>query len=251
MYKKVDISSKDDLRVLRLKSLYENMIHEHTGKAANFNVDKSTALGRKNYEKFLWVINKCRELEIAYEDYLSVLFQSPTGKSTWKYPYLQFIASSAGVDVYQYRRAVIERSFAHKNIDVVRFSPINMENRFVNCYVGGFRLISGLPLVEQNKLAESLVDLFSLFIAFPDVFSQEFIATHSLLEDFLSLKGGDDVAEIQASVNVYIGNVYKRLKKDKGYYNWIKKAKEVTLSYEKPLVAEMFGDCERIWKLLV
>lgn len=249
--RKLDVTSKNDLRVLRLKSLYENMILEHTGKIANFNLDKSTVVGRSNYDKFLWVVNKCSELKISCSDYLTVLFQSPNSKPSWKYPYLQFIASDAGVEIYKYRRAVIERSFSGKNTDISKLSPVNFEDRFVNCYLGGARLIKGLPLVEQERLKESIVDLFSLFIAFPDVFSPEFVATHSLLEEFLSLEGGSDVKELQSSVFMYIGNVYKRLREDGVYFNRVKKAKEVTIAYEKPLVDSLLGDCEQIWKLLI
>lgn len=243
----MEIVSMDDLRVLRVKLIYENLIRSRIGKYVRFDVSKATNRGRTSYNRFLWISKKCDELGVSVSDFLGVLFRTPAGGGSWAYPYLSFVASERAVKIFEYRRGVIERSFLGNRSGIrSASSDSDFEVFFINCFVSGVRLLSSLPDDYVATLEQSLEELFSFFLAFPEVFTAEFVASHSKVESFLN---GED-SEVRQAVVTFVSGVRKRLA-DPFYRERFWKSRKKVMDYEYGLVVRTVNNVERLWKILV
>ena len=227
---------KEAMDVLRFKSLYELMIRETTGGHRHFSIDKEA--GKANYDRFLKVVRWCRVNRVEFKDFLDVLFSlRNTGKNRWAYPYLTYLASSAAFQTFMDRKRFISSVFHSTEANLHTYSPLNYERYFVNCFYNGVSLVQAA--IDRDGLKEVGKGdyLLLLFLAFPEVFTPEFIVTHSRFFPILK----EATAEIKSFIISEVAQPLERVRKEVSYRTALMIARASVEKKEKRRAFRMFG----------
>jgi hypothetical protein len=250
--------NRESIHALQVKVLYEKMIFETLGKRRIFAVEDDTPTGKQNMEWFLRVYQRCKEVGTTPKEFLSVMFSLRWGgerAGRWSYPFLNYLASDAAFRVFGVRRQFVRDVFG-KNAATRSYmeslSPINAEKKFYNCFYNGFPLLHRAVNEHGFVVVSKLGFLFQLFMAFDDVFSPEFIFTHSQYDKVEA--GFLFDTDINEYFNSYMKEVRSKVNRNKNYYEALMKARVMVARRERKQCRRQYvgiAKWEGIWNLML
>jgi hypothetical protein len=236
-----------------VKRLFEEMLREFYHAVRKYSEDISTSHGKRNFEQFSFIARKCSALGIKVEDFFTVMLdpKSWEGRNLkWKYPPLSFLASEAGFSIFIGRmRGMRSRFMTRKGAfsSVKSSNPLNFQSRFTNCFYNGYTILWSLLKSGRGKELNNVTSLFAVFLAYADVFTPEFIATHSRFEKFEDYWQRDKCirdtvrAEVARAVIHYAAPVRARMVRDGNYVKKLIEARKGVAERELKSVQKAFG----------
>jgi hypothetical protein len=185
-----ELSREEIFGIIRVRVLYELNIKRLLGKTFSFGLSSKTKAGQRNTRQLLRILVGCRARNVSPSEYLFTQFYFHSKKSSWKYPYLNFLGSPAGFTEFEKRKERLTALYKTQ-----RGAKGFLESRqdeslpFKSRFYSGF--ISLYSLFELGGISEfdSDLKLFLVFLAFPECFSPYFLVTHS---KFLGIYNLDD-----------------------------------------------------------
>lgn len=252
------------LDVLGVKRLYETMLRDKYNLYRQFSVDSNTKNGDKNFGYFEFIGRRCRSLDIKPEEFLAVMFSKPTKmqlQKKFKYPYLGFLASEGAFAAFVNHKGEIARCFGSEEGGAKRIkamekatSPTNFEAKFSNCYYGGFPLFYQVYQAKGLAFIKNLYERFALFLAFNEIFTPEFIATHAQFKKYAWRMGNtQEKRAVQVAVNKYVAEVTRAIARNTGYKFDLYEARFRLRARERISVKQMHGHKKgwaTVWLLL-
>jgi hypothetical protein len=244
------------MEVLRIKNAYEKMIRQAlNGRIRHFFIDKETEKGRANYDKFARIAVWCRGNHVSSAEFLSVMFTlrfgGPSG-SKWTYPYLDYLASEAAFTLFFDRQHFLRRVYASSKAAAKAMSPLNYERLFTNCFFDGLPLLHSA--VERDGLdkVKRVRYLAQVFLAFPEVFTVEFLVTHSKFAEFQQA-----LVQMDNDLSLYLSGVTKevlaRIERDHSYLALLTVARRAVAKRERAFSQKVHGSWKEwgdLWQLL-
>jgi len=240
--------------VLQAKRIYEDLIREKKkSRFIFYDISPTSKKGNVNYEAFRKIILICRSLGVTVEDYLTVLVTQvryPLGRI--RAPYLTFIASQGGKNVFTFQFARMQRSFGSRKIvkNVIKAATTS-EQFFTGCFYGGATIFESLlSRVGKDGLSFPF-GVLEVLLAFPDVFTPQFVATHS---SFLDIMQGDkkeltsDEEQIKMAALLVTEEVLSRAYRDEKYAERLFSARESVKARERITVKRFSSEETEIWR---
>jgi len=252
-------SNREHLDVLRVKQLYERMVREVTkSRWRVFPVDPATDRGEKNYGYFKKIHDRCKAEAVDISEFMSVLFTMRNFSKgfRWEYPYLNYLASDSAFQLYRDSRNQVDEACLGQGKKYLRgMSPLNLEKHFINGFYNGFTALRGVVDYDGLEKTARPENLFAVYLAYVDLFSLEFVITHSKFPEFIKSAAylGED-AEIQTAVRIHTAPAVRRVKERPVLFRELMVARRAVATREKTAVQKMFGhqtDWEGVWCLLI
>jgi hypothetical protein len=248
--------------VLRVKRLYENYMRDlRSTRFLFYDITPSSKKGTVNYEGFRRIWQKCMALGIEPEDYIRVMVAGvkyPFGAI--RGPFINFLASDGGFKTFTvyYRRLHREHSSSAAAKTLIKKTGL-LSELFRGCFYNGFLIMRGF--IHRVDAAELDAPFFMLgfMLAFKDVFTPAFIATHSV---FMGIMGREensltsDEREMKMMAVAYSEAILKRTYHDSGFAERLFSARDSARNTEKNTVRR-FGiekdgndTWRKVWSLL-
>lgn len=251
--RKVDVRL---IEILRVKNTYEKMIRQTLGgKIRSFSIDRNTEKGRVNYNRFVRIVGWCRSQCVPPTEFLSVMFTlrfgGPSG-AKWNYPYLEYLASEASFALFFDRQHFLRRVYASAKSAAKAMSPLNYERLFTNCFFDGMPLLHSAVERDGLEKVKGVEYLAQVFLAFPEVFTVEFLVTHSRFAEFQQA-----LVQKDNELGLYLLGVTKevlaRIERDHSYLALLTVARRAVAKRERVFSQKAHGSWKEwgdLWQLL-
>jgi len=163
--------------------LYGAFIGATTGKAKSYYWKAPTV--RKYLER---IVENSKKLRVDLKTYFEVMFRPPVKmEESWplSYPPLSWLACERAREIFEYRWKELKERVEGTRMTISEYleqiSYLNVDKYFVGCFWDGGRIL-GEYLGRFGEL--SIVDVFGVFLAYEEVFTDWFLATHPKLGEF-------------------------------------------------------------------
>jgi len=138
------------------------------------------------------VVDNCKKLNVDERTYFEVMFRQPSETvATWgEYPPLNWLGTDRALEIFEYRWKELIRRIQGTRMTIAEYlqtiSFLNLEQYFSHCFYDGVHIVHEQrvkSLAERQQFG--LADVFAVFVAYPDVFTDMFLATHPRLTFYL------------------------------------------------------------------
>lgn len=246
--------------IIRVKNLYQAAINKKLGHDfLQVSLDESTTKGSRNYSLFGKIIDMTSERGINVDDYITVLVMSWDSKkaaSRKPYPYLNFLASDIGFQIYGWSMQQLKRKCVSDRgvkVFIKASNPIRHEDKFVNCFYNGFSILEESD--STKELEESPLLLFVTFLAYSELFTPEFMVTHSRYPELENLSNlTEDELIMRPAIFRYTKATNEKIRWRPGFLNELIATRKIVNRREKRSYAGLYGlkgEKARIWRLLM